>query len=212
MALLLSPGAPAPPGVLRLKASPAVAPCVAAVRELYERSSGRSFVLEVGSLERAASAAGADVVVGVEGELTRILEGGISHPDLDVAVASIPWVLVGGGRDVRALDRPGGHVAVLGGLVGLEARRSLQHLPAERVRTLGPATTGPVRTAGGDLAVVPLSLAAPGEVAPLSLPPLEVRALGVRASRNLEAARGLLHFLSQGVGNTAFCDCGRGER
>jgi hypothetical protein len=211
--LTLPAGTPAPPTPLQVKASPAVARCVESVRALYERSSGRGFVLVVGPLERTDSAAGADVVVGVEEELTRILEGGIAHPEADEPVARIPWVLVGAGRDASALDRTSRRVSVLGGLVGLEARRRLQHLPAERVRRVEPrSATEPVRVEPGELAVVPLSLADPAEeVATLSLPPLEVRVLGVRKSPHLEAARGLVAFLAGG-GNAAFCECGRPPR
>lgn len=214
--LLLAFAGPSPAGTpLRVKASPAVARCVEAVRELYEGRAGRSFVLVVGSLERADSAAGADVVVGAEDEFTRIIEGGVSDPEADAAIARIPWVLVGAGSDVRALDRAAGRqVAVLGGLVGLEARRSLQHLPAERVRRIEPrSATEPVRVGPGALAVVPLSLAGPEEiVAPLAIAPLEVRALGIRAAYDVAAARDFVLFLARDPGNAAFRECGRVAR
>jgi hypothetical protein len=99
-------------------------------------------------------------------------------------------------------------VRVLGGTVGLEARRLLQHLPPENVRSL-TTPTGPMQLAESELAVVPLSLAGKGRVSPLSLPPLLVRAVGVRASANLEGARQFLAFLTRGPGNAAFRACGR---
>jgi hypothetical protein len=200
------------PGELRVKVSPAVGPCVVAVRPLYEATFKGKLTVEVARLETAASATGADAVVGAEGELTRLIEGGASHPDLDVDVATIPWVLVGPSADtapdIRALDRPTVRVRVLGGTVGLEARRMLQHLPPENVRSL-TNPTGPVQLAESELAVVPLSLAGKGRVSPLSLPPLLVRAVGVRASANLEGARQFLAFLTRGPGSAAFRACGR---
>lgn len=210
--LLFAATAPALGAELRVKASPAVAPCVAAVKPLYERTFGRVLVVETVALGPASSAAGADVVVGADAEMTRILESGASHPDLDIDVATIPWVLVGSSGeaapDLRALDRSSSRVRVLGGAVGFEARRSLQHLPPERVTSF-TAAPGPVRLAEGELAVVPLSLAGKGPVAALAIPPLVARAVGVRASANLDAARRFLDFLSQGPGNAAFRQCGR---
>jgi hypothetical protein len=209
--ILLSAGMAGPGADLRVKASPAVSPCLAAVKPLYEASFHRTLIVETAGLERATSASGADAVVGVEGELTRLIEGGASHPDLDVDVATIPWVLVGpsagASPDLHALDSPSVRIRVLGGTVGLPARRMLQHLPAERV--LSFTAPGPLQLTEGELAVVPLSLAGTGRVLPLSLPPLLVRAVGVRASQNLAAARQFLAFLTAGPGSAAFRACGR---
>jgi hypothetical protein len=197
---------------LRVRVSPAVGPCVLAVKPLYEATFKGKLTVEMAQLEPAASGTGADAVVGAEGELTHLIEGGASHPDLDVEVATIPWVLVGpsadAAPDIHALDRPSVRVRVLGGTVGLEARRMLQQLPPENVRSL-TAPAGPVQLAESELAVVPLSLAGKGRVSPLSLPPLLVRAVGVRASANLEGARQFLAFLTRGPGNAAFRACGR---
>jgi hypothetical protein len=199
-------------GELRVRVSPAVGPCVEAVKPLYEVTFRGKLTLEVARLESAASGAGADAVVGAEGELTHLIEGGASHPDLDVDVATIPWVLVGPSMgatpDIRALDQPTVRVHVLGGTVGLEARRMLQHLPPENVRSLN-TPSGPVQLVESELAVVPLSLAGKGRVSPLSLPPLLVRAVGMRTSANLVGARQFLAFLSRGPGNAAFRACGR---
>ncbi len=210
--VLAAAGLVASGGELRVRVSPAVGPCVLAVKPLYEATFKGKLTVEVARLESAASGTGADAVVGAEGELTHLIEGGASHPDLDVDVATIPWVLVGpsvdGTPDIRALDRPSVRVHVLGGAVGLEARRMLQRLPPENVRSL-TTPQGPVQLAESELAVVPLSLAGKGRVSPLSLPPLLVRAVGVRASANLEGARQFLSFLAHGRGNTAFRACGR---
>jgi len=210
--ILAAVGSTAPSGELRVRVSPAVGPCVEAVKPLYEATFKRKLTVEVARLESAASATGADAVVGAEGELTRLIEGGASHPDLDVDVATIPWVLVGPSLDatpdVRALDQPSVRVRVLGGTLGLEARRMLERLPPENVRSLA-TLNGPVQLTESELAVVPLSLAGKGRVSPLSLPPLLVRAVGVRASANREGARQFLAFLTRGPGNAAFRACGR---
>lgn len=210
--ILLAVGAPARGAELRVKASPAVSPCVLATKPLYERAFGRRLVVETALLGPAASATGADVAVGAEEELTRVIESGASRPDLDVDVARIPWVLVGPARDaapdLNALDRSTVRVRILGGTVGREARRSLQHLPPERLASF-TSGAGPVQLAGDEVAVVPLSLAGNGQVSALSLPPLAVRAVGVRASADVEGTRRFLEFLSQGPGNAAFRACGR---
>ena len=208
---LLGAGA-APRGELRVKASPPVSPCVAAAIPLFERASGVRASLQTGDVWGVASAEGQDVVVAVEEELTRVIEGGASRPDLDVDVARIPWVLVTTRQepavDVQALERSSVRVLVLGGAVGREARKSLQSLPPDRVRTLR-AAAGPVRLEAGEAAVVPLSLAGPGTVSRLPIPPLLVRAVGVRASPRPDAAQAFLDFLTSERGAAAFSACGR---
>lgn len=208
---LLGAGA-SPRDELVVKASPAVSPCVAAAISPFQWTSGGRVSLRTGDVWDAASVKGADVVVAVEEELTRVIEGGASHPDLDVEVARIPWVLLSTKRepapDVAALARSSMHVLVLGGAVGREARKSLQGLPPERVRTVRD-TGGPVRLEPGEAAVVPLSLAGPGEVESLPIPPLLVRAVGVRSSTRPDAARAFLDFLTSERGAAAFGACGR---
>jgi hypothetical protein len=68
---------------------------------------------------------------------------------------------------------------------------------------------GPLRLVRGEVAVVPLSLAGDGPVSSLDVPPLTVRALGVRASARASAARAFLDFLTGEKGNAAFRACGR---
>jgi ABC-type molybdate transport system substrate-binding protein len=208
---LVAAGA-APRGELRVKASPAVRPCVAAAAALFQKTSGIPTAVRTADVFSVTSAEGADVVVAVEEELTRVIEGGASRPDQDVEVARIPWVLVTSARqpaaDVEALERSADRVLVLGGTVGREARRSLQSLAPSRVRTLRDPEA-PVSLEPGEAAVVPLSLAPPGEVRSLALPPLLVRAVGVRASPRPEAARAFLDFLTSGPGSSVFSACGR---
>jgi hypothetical protein len=211
--------AAAPPAAvpLRVKASPAVAPCVAAAALAHERATGRLLVVESTPIVDAASAAGADVVVAADAELHRIIEAGATHPDLDVDVARIPWVLASGdgpaGASVQSLARSGSVVRVLGGAAGHEASRSLQRLglDAARVERLREPAA-PLRLRPGEAAVVPLSLAGPGSVTSLDIQPLTARALGVRASGRRDAIRAFLDFLTGEPGSAAFRACGRSDR
>jgi hypothetical protein len=206
----------AAPAPLRVKASPAVAPCVAAAAREYERSTGRKVALETTVIGSPTSADGADVVVAADQELNRVIESGATHPDLDLDVARIPWVVAAApgseAADVRSLARSGAPVRTLGGAVGREAWRVLaqQGLVPERTERVSGAG-GPLRLRAGETAVVPLSLAGPGPVSPLSVPPITARALGVRASARPDDARAFLGYLAAGTGNDAFRACGRVE-
>lgn len=214
--LLLGTAAGPAPSALRVKASPVVAPCVAAAALEYERTTGAKAAVETAALFDAASTDGADVVVAADLELNRIIEGGATDPELDVDVARIPWVLAtaAGTEAVSAdsLGRSRTTVRVLGGVVGRDASRSLARLGLgpERVERLREPLT-PLGLAPGETAVVPLSLAGPGPVSSLDIPPLVARALGVRASPRKPAARGFLDFLAGEAGNAAFRACGRPE-
>jgi hypothetical protein len=205
--------APAP---LRVKASPAVAPCVAAATREYERSTGRKVVLETTVIGSPKSADGADVVVAADQELNRVIESGATHPDLDVDVARIPWVVAAapgsGAADVRSLARSEVPVRTLGGTVAREAWRVLaqQGLVPERTERVSGAG-GPLRLQAGETAIVPLSLAGPGPVSTLAVPPITARALGVRASARKDDVRAFLDYLAAGTGNDVFRACGRAE-
>ena len=213
---LLAGAASAPaPGALRVKASPAVAPCVVAAALEYERATGRRLSVETSAIGEHTSADGADVVVAADQELNRVIESGATHPDLDVDVARIPWVLATApgtaAPEIGALARSATRVRVLGGTVSREALRvlSLQGTaPGSATRFDG--ARGAVRLSPGEAAIVPLSLAGPGPVTPLAVPPLTARALGVRASARTADARAFLDFLA-GPGNEAFRACGRSE-
>ncbi len=180
----------------------------------YERASGRAVAVETAAIGAADSANGADVVVAADEELNRVIESGATHPDLDVDVAKIPWVLARSADSAAvgeaALARSDGPVRMLGGVAGREALRVLQlqgsapkHL--ERVRE----PRGAVRLERGELAIVPLSLAGSLPVSSLAVPPLTARALGVRASARTGEARAFLDFLRSAEGQAAFAGCGR---
>jgi len=213
LALLATASGPAPTR-LRVKASPAVAPCVAAAALEFERVTGRKLAIETAALFDAASTDGADVVVAADQELNRIIEGGATHPDLDVDVARIPWVLAGasatGELSAQSLGQTTTRVRIMGGIVGREASRSLtrQGLAPTRVARLREPLA-PLRLEAGEAAVVPLSLAGSFPVTSLDIPPLTARALGVRASARTDAIRAFLDFLVSEKGNAAFRACGR---
>jgi hypothetical protein len=215
-ALALAAATAAAPA-LRVKASPAVAPCVVAAAVEYERASGHRLAVEAATLVDAASAQGADVVVAADQELNRIIEGGATHPDLDVDIARIPWVLAGAGAggavvSAASLGRMATRVRVMGGVVGREASRSLarQGLDPSRIEPLREPRA-PLRLEAGEAAVVPMSLAGSLPASSLDLPPLTARALGVRASARKDAIRAFLDFLTGERGNAAFRACGRAD-
>jgi len=204
----------AAPATLRVKASPAVAPCVSAAAAEYQQTAGRRVAVETAAIVTQDSADGADVVVAADSELNRVIESGTSDPDLEVEVATIPWVLAGAPGaarpELRSLARTGSVVRTIGGAVAREPWRRLQlqgFSPArvERVRE------APVRLQAGEAAVVPLSLAGNGPVTTLDVPPLRARAVVVRASPRKDAGRAFLDFLATGPGNAAFGACGRTE-
>ncbi len=214
---LLAGAASAPaPGALRVKASPAVAPCVVAAGLEYERTTGRRLSVETAAIGEHTSAAGADVVVAADQELNRVIESGATHPDLDVDVARIPWVLAAApgtaAPEIGALSRSATPVRVLGGTVSREALRNLSlqgKAPGNATRFDG--ARGAVRLSPGEAAIVPLSLAGPRpRHAPLDVPPLTARALGVRASsRTTEARR--VPGLPGGRGQRGLRACGRSD-
>jgi extracellular solute-binding protein len=204
----------AAPAALRVKASPAVAPCVAAAAAEYQRSSGGRVAVETAPVGSQDSADGADVVVAADSELHRVIESGASDPDLEVEVATIPWVLAGAPGtatpELRSLARPGSVVRTLHGPVARETWRRL-HLQGFSPARVERVRETPVRLQAGEAAVVPLSLAGAGPVTALDVPPLRVRALAVNTSARKDADRAFLDFLAAGPGNAAFRACGRTE-
>ena len=214
LGLVAAPLLAAPAALLRVKASPAVAPCVAAAAAEYQRSSGRRLAVETAAIGSQDSAEGADVVVAADSELNRVIESGASDPDLEVEVATIPWVLAGAPGNAKpelhSLARPGSVVRTLGGAVSREPWRRL-HLQGFSPARVERVRETPVRLESGEAAVVPLSLAGRGPVTSLDVPPLRARAVVVRASPRKDAGRAFLDFLGAGLGNAAFRACGREE-
>jgi extracellular solute-binding protein len=213
LGLLAAPLLAAPPA-LRVKASPAVAPCVAAAAAEYQRGSGRRVAVETAAIVTQDSADGADVIVAADSELNRVIESGASDPDLEVEVATIPWVLAGAPGtakpELHSLARTGLVVRTIGGAVAREPWRRL-HLQGFSPARVERVRETPVRLQAREAAIVPLSLAGAGPVTALDVPPLRARAVAVNASARKDADRAFLDFLAAGPGNAAFRACGRAE-
>ncbi|MFI4946223.1 MAG: substrate-binding domain-containing protein [Burkholderiales bacterium] len=212
LALVVGSAGPAA-SPLRVKASPAVAPCVAAAALAFERATGRAVAVETAAIGAHDSANGADVVVAADQELNRVIESGATSPDLDIDVAKIPWVLARSAEssavDMAALAHTTAPVRMLGGTAGREALRVLEKQGSAPKQLARVREVRELRLAQGELAIVPLSLAGSLPVSSLAVPPLTARALGVRASSRQEAARTFLDFLAGEQGNAAFRACGR---
>jgi hypothetical protein len=203
----------ATPGALRVKASPAVAPCAAAAALAFQKATGTPVSVETAAIGMPESAKGADVIVAVDAETHRLVEGGVTDPALEADVARIPWVLAGASgpsADLRALGRGGAVVHTLDGIAAREAwrRLALRGVAPERVER---HARGPVRLSPGEDAILPLSLVPDGPVSALDLPPLLARAFGVRASARPAAAAAFVAFLTGEAGNAAFRACSREE-
>jgi hypothetical protein len=203
--LAAAPGAGAgQAGEVLVRVSPAVAPCVASAARAYS-GPGR-LRLETGALKGAR----AHVIVGSSVEVDRVLDSGGALHDTDVDVASIPWVLaVAPGQTVPARGLAGlpssvDEVAVLGGPEAFAARRALTGVPEGRLRE--GTEIAVLRSA--PLALVPLSLAGPGERVATDIAPLRVRAAVATAGAATPAARSFVAFLASPPGQAAFAACG----
>jgi hypothetical protein len=204
---------------LLVRSSPALAPCAVAAATEYARATGSRPAVETAAIGRPQSVEGADVVVAADAELNRVIESGMTDPQQELDVASVPWVLAAPpGAQAPSADALGKGlhlVDVLGGAVARETWRRLARQGASPARVDRPGraegreTREPFQLQPGEAAVVPLSLAGTASVTALDVPPLRARALAVRASAHPEAARDFLRFLSSDSGNAAFRSCGR---
>ncbi len=206
--LIATAGEGASPGAsskdLRVRASEAFAPCLAPALEAFSRETGLRATLEVKDPDPAA---GADVVVGDDSELRRVLEGGAADLSTAFDLGYIPWVFVsppGSGADVTAALAGADRVVVLGGPLGREARAaSGGRLPVGRLRQ----SRDPNELRGARYALVPRSLAGPGEQHPASVRPLGAGAAAVADAANAPGARQLLAFLKSARGRAALGSC-----
>jgi hypothetical protein len=205
-----APGGPPALASVVVKASPVARPCVLAATAALG-ATGRVRV-EAADIGTAGSAGGADVVVAAEEELTRVIEGGASMPEVEAEIGRISWVLVApagsSAPDVRGLDRSTAAVRVPRGVIARHARASLEGIAPERVRSVR-ADAAALAPQPGELALVPLSLAGRGSVSATDVRPILVLAVGVRASARPDAARAFVEALASGPGNAAFRGCGR---
>lgn len=185
--LLASPSAA---DSLRVRTNEAFAPCVRPVLASFSRQTGVAAVLDLGTPDPPQGAA---LVIGDDSEMTRILEGGRADVRTAADLGYLPWVTVAPpGAQVRSLASvTGAQVAVLGGPAGRVARQSLAGLqPGSLVVSRDPAAL-----ASATYALVPRSLAGPGEHVRADVTPLVATAAVVVGSPHEAEARRLLAFL-----------------
>jgi hypothetical protein len=188
---------------VRVRASEAFAPCLSPALEAFSRESGLTAALDVNDPDPPGEA---DVVVGDDSELTRMLEGGRADLNTLFDLGYLPWVFVVPERSPAPLHSAlagASRIYVLGGRLGREARGSLKGLPAERFRVSRDADE--LRRA--EYALVPRSLAGPGERRPAGVPPLIASAAAVTDAPHPTAARQLLAFLRGPRGRALLSSC-----
>jgi hypothetical protein len=192
LSAILSPAADAfaATAPLHVRANEAFAPCLRPALEAFSRESGFGVVIDVGEPDPPR---GADVVVGDDSEMTRMLEGGVADLGSAFDLGALPWVVVvppGSPPGALSALAPG-RVAVLGGAAGRAARESLQGTSAEGLAVSRDAAE--LRAARH--ALLPRSLAGPGEHRPSRVRPLIATAALVAGSPRVADARRLLSFL-----------------
>ena len=191
------------PYSLRVRASAVVAPCVEAAVRAWPPARGKVDVETASPLAPGP----VDVLVASAIELTRALEGGTAEPGTDVDVASVPWVVQVRGAGTASIRR----AADLAGS-GLEV--TVPESPASyEAWRWARSTSGRVRSASGRalreaaVALVPLSLAAPGDRMGVDVPPMVARAAAGVTPAHPEDARALVAFLASEPGQKAFAAC-----
>jgi hypothetical protein len=149
----------------------------------------------------------ADVVIGDDSELTRVLEGGVADLDTSFDLGYIPWVFVvppGSPAELSASLAGAEDVVLLGGRVGRDARISLgTRLPPGRLRS----STDPIELGRARYALVPRSLAGPGDQRPAGVRPLVAVVAAIRQAANPAGARRLLAFLASARGRRLLSAC-----
>lgn len=195
-ALLLSTGGQssvahgASPGPVRVRASAAFAPILEPALAAFSRESGVATVLDVGEPDPPGEA---DVVVGDDVELQRLLEGGTADVGSSFDLGYIPWVFVVPERSPESVSAlaSADRVYQLGGKVGLVGRGALNAVSRDRVRV----SNDPKELRQAAYALVPRSLAGPGEHRPASVRALVATAAMITAAPHPAGARQLLAFL-----------------
>ena len=187
---------PAPQGVT-VRASETFAPLLEPALAAFTRETGVRATLEVRPPDPAA---GADLVVGDDLELRRVLEGGTADVSTAFDLGYVPWVLVapaGAPAGVRAAAEQADRLFVLGGALGRDARKAIgAQLPADRLRI----TSDRAELRAARYALVPRTLAGAGEQRPAGVRPLVAVAAAVTDSANPAGARQLLAFLRSARG------------
>lgn len=141
---------------LRVRASEAFGPCLVPALEAFSAESGLPTMLDLNEPDPPGEA---DVVVGDDSELTRVLEGGAADLASAFDLGYLPWVyVVPEASPAQPLSALGAsrRLLVLGGRAGRRAREAVA-LPADRVRV----STDRDVLRQAEYALVPRSLAGP---------------------------------------------------
>jgi hypothetical protein len=204
LVLVFAPGrhADADRAILRVRASEAFAACLGPALDAFSRRSGVNVVLDVGDPDPPRQA---DVVVGDDSETTRLLESGDADLATSFDLGAVPWVTVvpegspAGALSAVAPDR----VAVLGGRAGRAARESLGNVAPDRLAV----SRSPQELRAAPYALVPRSLAGPGEQRPSSVPPLIAVAAVIAKGPRVVGAHELLAFLHTDAARRLLSPC-----
>jgi hypothetical protein len=199
----LRPTSAAEREAVHVRASAAFAACLAPALDSFTRATGTPVALTIAEPDPAQDA---DLVVGDDLEMTRLLEGAGAEVATAVDLGQVPWVLVvpegspaGPVSALAATDT----VAVLGGRAGREARAFLGGTsPGRIVLSQDREELGRARQA-----LVPRPLAGRGERRPSELRPLVATAAIVAGSPRSADARRLLAFLAGPDGRRALGAC-----
>jgi hypothetical protein len=198
----IRPSAAAAPDPVRVRASAAFAACLAPALDAIARGADVSVVLTTADPDPPQDA---DIVIGDDVEMTRLLESGAAEVASAVDLGQVPWVMVvpeGAPRgSVSAFATE--PVAVLAGRAGREARASLGSLAAGRLSVTDDARA--LRRAR--YALVPRSLAGTGERRASEVRPLVATGALIAASPRRASAARLLARLASADGRRALGSC-----
>jgi hypothetical protein len=189
---------------VRVRADSALAACLSPALDAFTGSSGSPILLSVAEPDPPEDA---DLVVGDDLEMTRLLESGAADLSTAFDLGELPWVLVvpegapAGSLGALANDS----VAVLGGGAGREARAALGAGAIARGRL--DVTTDAAALGRARYALVPRSLAGPGEHRPAGVRALVATAAVMTASPRRAATHRLLAFLAGEKGARALAGC-----
>lgn len=175
--------APASAAPLKVRASEAMAPCLAPALDAFTRETRLPVALEVGAPDASAS-----LVVGDDSETRRLLEGGRADVRSAIDLGSVPWVAVTPDADALSALSGASEVAVLGGPAGDHARESLGGRAVQ-------VTRDPAVLRSAPYALVPRTLAGPGRQTPSDVPALVAVAAVVNGAPAEADARRLLAYL-----------------
>jgi hypothetical protein len=175
---------------VHVRANAAFAACLEPAVSAFNRT-GQRAVVDVGDPDPAP---GADLVVGDDTEMTRLLESGRAAGAVDLGY--LPWVMVSpAGASAQSMP-PEESLAVFAGRAGAEARQWASGLGPARVRL----SRDRALLASARWSLVPRSLAGAGARRAVELRPLVATAAVIKGSPRAAAARALLAFLRAQAG------------